>query len=405
MKSSGYRVAYLASHPIQYQAPLLRYINDKSDIELTAFFLSDFSLRAYHDAGFNGVVQWDVPLVEGYKHIFLPALGSTEKVSSLRPFTYGFGRHLHKGNFDALWMHGYAHQANLRAMLVAKSRGLKVFIRADTHMAVAQGTPQVRRVKEAALRKLFCLVDGFLAAGSLTADYYRYLGVPENKIFSVPYAVDNEFFQRQNALADPHREQLRRELNMDAGRPIILFASKLIPGKRGDDLIQAYAKLSPDGKQEPRPYLVFVGDGPERSHWESLAQRTGWNSIRFLGFKNQTELPPLFNLCDVFVLPATVEAWGLVVNEVMNSAKPVIITNEVGAAPDLVLPGKNGFVIRAGDIEALTESLAKVVSNPEFAQSMGKASLEIVNRWSFQEDVRGLMQALQTTVGSKPALE
>src|SRR5258707_12470473 len=84
------RLAYLVSHPIQYQAPLLRRIAQEPDIDLTVFFGSDFSVRGYKDEGFGGVgVKWDVPLLEGYRHEFLPALRDNAKATVLTPLGYG----------------------------------------------------------------------------------------------------------------------------------------------------------------------------------------------------------------------------------------------------------------------------------------------------------------------------
>ncbi|MGH9595405.1 MAG: hypothetical protein ACRD3K_01275 [Edaphobacter sp.] len=62
------RLAYLVSHPIQYQAPLLRRIAQEPDIDLTVFFGSDFSVHGYRDKGFGFGVEWDVPLLYGYRH-------------------------------------------------------------------------------------------------------------------------------------------------------------------------------------------------------------------------------------------------------------------------------------------------------------------------------------------------
>lgn len=397
---SPYRVAYLVSHPIQYQAPLLRYIVANSDIELTAFFLSDFSVKSYRDEGFGTAVEWDVPLLEGYPSHVLPALGDNRRLTALRPFVYGLARHLKAGRFDALWMHGYAHQANLRAMMVAKSHGIKVFVRAESQMGAVAGSSPLRRVKEPVLRRLFGAVDAFLSVGSLNAAYYRHYGVPDGKIFSVPYAVDNDFFRQQARLARPAREVLRQALGLTPGRPVILFASKFQPRKRAGDLLEAYRALSPDGRREPDPYLLFVGDGEERAALERRAGETGWSGIRFLGFKNQTDLPPLFDLCDVFVLPSEAEQWGLIVNEVMNAAKPVIVTDQVGAAPDLVRDGENGYVVPVGDVAALARRLREVTGDLDAAHRMGERSLEIIQGWGFREDVAGLRRALDAAVGS-----
>ncbi len=89
------KLAYLVSHPIQYQAPLLRRIAQEPDIDLTVFFGSDFSVRGYKDEGFGGVdVKWDVPLLEGYRHEFLPALRDNATVSVATPLNYGILRRL-----------------------------------------------------------------------------------------------------------------------------------------------------------------------------------------------------------------------------------------------------------------------------------------------------------------------
>jgi len=193
---------------------------------------------------------------------------------------------------------------------------------------------------------------------------------------------------------------LRRALGLTPGRPVILFASKFQPRKHAGDLLEAYLTLSPDGRQEPVPYLLFVGDGEERPTLEQKARETGWSSIRFLGFKNQTDLPPLFDLCDVFVLPSEAEQWGLIVNEVMNAARPVIVTDEVGAAPDLVRDGENGYIVPVGDIEALARRLRGITGDPAQARRMGERSLEIIQGWGFPEDVAGLCLALEATVGA-----
>lgn len=395
---SIFKVAYLVSHPIQYQAPLLRAIAAHPEIDLKVFFLSDFSLRGYQDEGFGATVEWDVPLLDGYKHEFLPAWGKTAPLNPLRPLSRGVWRALRAGGFDALWMHGYAHSTNLRALHAAKSMNIKVLIRAESQAGSALRAPGTRDVKETLLRALLAQIDGFLCIGSLNRAYYQNYGVPESKLFSMPYAVDNAFFQARALDAHPQREALRAKLDLQPGRPIILFASKFVARKRAGDLLEAYARLSPDGKREPVPYLLFVGDGEQRLQLETRAATLGWQSIRFLGFKNQTELPALYDLCDVFALPSEREPWGLVVNEVMNAGKPLVVTDGVGSAPDLVRDGDNGFIVPVGDVAALSDRLWQMTAFPDKAQRMGKASRRIIENWSFRENVEGLLHALHAVV-------
>jgi glycosyltransferase involved in cell wall biosynthesis len=137
-----------------------------------------------------------------------------------------------------------------------------------------------------------------------------------------------------------------------------------------------------------------VGDGEERSRLEARARESGLSTIRFLGFRNQTELPRVYDLCDVFVLPSHNETWGLIVNEVMNAGRPIIVTDQVGCQPDLVHDGFNGFVYPAFDVDALSRCLRRLLDDPALRATMGENSLRVIQQYSFEEDVAGLRQAL-----------
>ena len=380
------RLAYLVSHPIQYQAPLLREIARQPGLDLTVLFLSDVSTRAYRDPGFGEDVRWDVPLLDGYRHEFLPTLGR---------FPYGISRALKRGRFDALWVHGYNHYANVWAIRAAKRLGIKVYLRGESTKISAPRGPLKNFLKSLYLRPLFSLCDGFLYIGNRNREYYESYGVAKEKLFPVPYAVDNAFFQERAAAAAKDREVFRASLGLEPGRPVILFAGKLMERKHPHDLLEAYLRLSPDGKSEPRPYLLFVGNGDQRLKLEAKAASTGWNSIHFLGFKNQTQLPAFYDLCDVFVLPSTHEPWGLAVNEAMNSGKAVIVSDQVGCAPDLVEDGENGYVFPAGNIALLADRLLSVTADPSLARRMGDNGRYLIEKASFQEDIAGLRRALE----------
>lgn len=397
------KLAYLVSHPIQYQAPLLRRIAQEQDIDLTVFYGSGYSVRGYVDEDFLVEVKWDVPLLEGYRSEFLPLLRDTETISIARPLNYGiFSRLRGKGTgekFDALWVHGYGTVNALHGILAAKLLGIPVLLRAEPWLKDrprSNATLAAKRFFFAILRRL---VAAALPIGTLNTQYWReYLG--ENfPLFLMPYAVDNAYFQQRSADAAATRAHLQAELKLDPSRAVILFASKLQTRKRCIDLLEAYAQLSPGNGREPHPYLLIVGDGEERSALEARARELGWDSIRFLGFRNQSELPGLFDLSSVFVLPSRYEPWGLIVNEVMNAARPVIVTDDVGSYPDLVKDGVTGFVFPAGDVTALADALRRVFATPETTPAMGRSALERIRQWSFEEDVHGLRQALAAVTG------
>ncbi len=387
------RLAYVVSHPIQYQAPLLRRIAQEPGIDLTVFFGADFSVKGYRDAGFGGAeVKWDVPLLGGYRHRFLRPLRDNGSASVFSPISLGMSRAL--AGFDAVWVHGYSTVNSLHAIVAARAAGVPVLLRAESWLGDRPRTGLKLQGKRLFFEVLKQMVDGVLAIGTQNRRYWeRYLG-EDFPIFLMPYSVDNAFFAQRSLEAAAGRQELREELELEPGRPVVLFASKLQTRKHCGDLVEAWARLSPDPGVEPHPYLVIVGDGEERAALERQAQATGFENVRFCGFRNQSELPRFFDLCSVFVLPSRHEPWGLIVNEVMNAGRPVIISDDVGCAIDLVRDGQEGYIYPVRDVSALTNCLHRVLSQPETAEDMGQRARERMRTWSFEEDVRGLRQAL-----------
>jgi glycosyltransferase involved in cell wall biosynthesis len=392
------RLAYFVTHPIQYQAPLLRRIAQEGDIDLKVFFSSNISVRSYLDPGFGVSVKWDVPLLDGYNYEFLPALRDTKTLGFSRPINYRIRRIIREQGFDALWAHGYSTSTNLQAILAASSMKIPVLLRAESTLndrPRSRLTLAAKNVFFAMLRKR---VSAVLSIGEANEAYWRrYLG-EEFPVFQFHYTVDNEFFQRECAKASKSREEFRQSLGLDANRPVILYASKLHARKRCGDLLEAYLRISKSGAQGPVPYLLIVGDGEERAMLEDRAKEAAPGDVRFFGFRNQTELPRFYDLCNVFVLASVNEPWGLAINEVMNAGRAVIVTDEVGCQKNLVQDGVNGCVIRARDIDGLADSLRLVLADERTWQAMGTQSLRIIQDFSFEQNVAGLRQALQHVV-------
>ncbi len=390
------RLAYLVSHPIQYQAPLLRRLSREPDLDLTVLFGSDFSARGYRDQGFGVEVAWDVPLLEGYRWRVLPALRDNGTVTATTPLSRGLLRALRgpsgEAAFDALWVHGYASVNALHGMAAAHLLGIPVLLRAESWSGDRPRGALKSAAKKAFFRMLRPLVTATLPIGSRNAAYWAEAFGPAMPQFPVPYTVDNAFFAEKARAARPAMPQLREQLGLEPGRPVILFASKLQARKQAGDLIEALALLA--DRLPSRPYLLIAGDGEERPRLEQLCRERGLDNVRFLGFRNQTELPGLFALSDVFVLPSRHEPWGLIVNEAMASGCAVIASSDVGAAPDLITGGVEGFTFPVGDVPALAEALAAVLSTPEIAARMGQAAARRMTSWDFEADVRGLRRAL-----------
>ncbi len=178
----------------------------------------------------------------------------------------------------------------------------------------------------------------------------------------------------------------------------MLFTGKLIEKKRPGDLIEAFARV----RQKTRCALVLVGDGAMRPTLEEYVRKKRIQDVHFLGFRNQSEIPRLYALADVFVLPSSSEPWGLSVNEAMCFALPVILSDQIGAGFDL-LQG-NGFRYPWGNIEQLSFYLEQLLQEEELRKQMGARSREIVEDWSIDTCVEAILKAVESSVAARRRL-
>jgi glycosyltransferase involved in cell wall biosynthesis len=187
---------------------------------------------------------------------------------------------------------------------------------------------------------------------------------------------------------------VRSQWGVSEQQSVILFCAKLQLWKRPMDLLRAFAdaKLS-------QAVLVFAGDGPQREELEAQAARLGLRQrVRFLGFVNQSQLPAIYTSADVMVLPSIYEPFAVVVNEAMCCGCPVMVSDRVGAARDLVAPVRADFVFQAGDTAALTRTLRTALADPKALREAGRRGFDYVERNSPEKIVAATLEAVRKGV-------
>jgi glycosyltransferase involved in cell wall biosynthesis len=382
----------LNSHPIQYFAPLYAYLNAAPDLEVTALYLSDVSIRGGTDAGFGREVKWDVDLLSGYPSVFLGAAACSREPrgfwSLVGPQVWN---ELRSGRHDVLWLHGHNYAANLIALVAAKTAGIPVMMRGETHLGLpCHGVKAV--VRRPLMGALYHWCDRLLAIGSENAAFYRALGVSEQKIFLVPYSVDNERFVHATKLTQDQRRAVRNRYNIPADRTVVLYAAKFTPRKRPGDLLEAARRLN---STTIRSFtVVMAGSGELEPELRRFCAEHGLHNVVFTGFVNQSELPALYGGSDVFVLPSEHEPWGLAVNEAMCAGLPVVVSRGVGCVADLVREGTNGYAPAAGDIEGLSHALQRLVEDDDLRRRQGQVSLTRIQEWGYAQCLTGIRAAL-----------
>jgi glycosyltransferase involved in cell wall biosynthesis len=297
-------------------------------------------------------------------------------------------REIARGGYDAVWAHGYAHATTWLALLAAHARGARLLLRDE--QTLLHPRPRHRRIaRSIMLRQLYARAYG-LYIGEENRRFLRAHGMRDARMFASPYCVDNAYFSARAAELAPRRSEIRASFGIDDGAPVVLFAGKLIDKKQPLRLIEAFASVRGD---QPC-WLLLAGSGPQREASEALVARLGVPNVRFAGFLDQTHLPEAYAAADVLVLPSKLhETWGLVVNEAMNFALPVVVSDKVGCAADLVRPGENGAIVRHDDTRALADAIARFVADASLRRACGARGAEIVRAYSIEAAADGIVEA------------
>lgn len=386
------RLAVVTSHPVQYYAPWFRHLAADGGLELKVFYLWDGGVRAHHDPGFGHAVQWDVPLLDGYAHEFVPNTSTrpgTARFSGLRNPT--LPARLAAFDPNAAMLIGYNHLSFMRLILARWLRQVPfpLIFRGDSHRLFPRPESLRERLRRGSIAAIYRRFAAVLYVGKANRDYFRVHGVPENRLFFSPHAVDNARFGAHREETCHEAAAWRVSLGVPPDHLLVMFAGKFEEKKRPLDLLAAFGQLAAAGVS-----LLFVGAG--HLEGELRARAADVPNVFFAPFQNQSQMPRTYAAADLFVLPSygAGETWGLAINEALCLARPVIVSDHVGCAADLVAPDRNGLVFPAGDVRALTAALREALSDRARLADWGQEGQRMVAHYSYAEASRGLFEAL-----------
>ena len=395
LPSERIRLLIASSHPIQYHSPLFRLLSDDPVIDADVLYLNLPSAET-QGLGFGKAFNWDVPLLDGYRwHQATSGRGLGITSGYRGVWLRHPGRELGWGPQSkrpaVLLLTGWHFLGMVQLFGAAKIRGIPVLLRMDSNDLRPRAW-----ILDSIYRVLFMGVDGVLTVGTANARWCRLNGIPLSRMVPSPHFVDNAYFIEKAAAFRLHTHELRNRWQIPLDAFCFIFAGKLQPKKRPQDLLEAFALLQAQGKISSRPlHLLMVGTGELedscRSHAEVLKL-----PISFVGFLNQSEIPAAYAVSDCLVLPSDHgETWGLVVNEAMACGLPAIVSDLVGCAEDLVHPGVTGDVVPCANPEALAQSLIAMASNPERAACMGEKARELVlSKYTIETAAEGIRKGL-----------
>ena len=399
MPERRFRVLVVVSHPIQYAVPVFRLLAQNPQLDFQVAYCTLRGAEAAYDPEFGRSVQWDVPLLDGYKWTHEPNQGSGGE-SFFGLYNPGLWKLIRGGRFDSvLCSLGYMKSSFWISYFAARFLGVPFMFMTDaTSIAALDGKKWKTWVKKLAWPVLFRTFSQVLPGSNAGVALVRSVGIPEPQITMAPFTVDNDWWQAQ--AAHVNRDEVRASWELDNQEKVVLFCAKLQPWKRPLDLLRAFAAA-----EIPHSTLLFAGDGPLRPNIEAEAAALGLGKrVRVLGFVNQSQLPAIYRASDVMVIPSEYDAFGLVVNEAMLCGCVVIASDKVGAVRDLISPGRTGYVYPCGDTRALASALRDAFAHPTRLAEIGQAAADRISRWSPRATADAIVAAVGRVVtGSAPA--
>ena len=393
MPEARYSVLAIGSHPVQYMAPLLQRMAQHPQLDLRVAYCSLKGARAAHDQDFNTTVQWDIPLLNGYPWEEIVNRGSRDE-SFFGLYNPGLGKLIRKGKFDAVLCYLSYRCASFWISYFACRRSGTAFIFGTdaSSLLPRSGGSWKAHLKRAYWPTLFSLADQVIVPSSASRDLMLSLRIPAERITLTPYSVDNNWWMAQSEKVD--RETVRASWGATPQTAVILFCAKLQPWKRPLDLLRAFAQV--DHSSE---LLVYAGEGAQRRELERETAALGVGEhVRFLGFKNQSELPAVYTAADLMVLPSEYEPFAVVVNEASCCGCPVVASDRVGAARDLIAPVSPTLIYRCGDVAALARLLRNLLADRVRLRELGHVARRRMETWSPRENIAGTIQAIGRAV-------
>ena len=390
------RLGLVAQWPIHYHLPLYRALDADPEVELEVLYAQKASSSSGYDPEVSAVVDWGLPMFEGYRYELFPNLSPRRDGEGFWKFVNpGLIRRVLTGPHDAIYVHGHNHFTHVAAIAAARLGGKRVIVRTISNN-LGERPAHVRLIRQLLYRALYRLAHVLLHTGEHNRRFFEDFGARPRQLVHAPHVVDNARFGAERARLAPRRGALKEAFGIGADRKVVLWCGKFLAKKQPLMLVDAFF----DAALGDEWVLLMVGEGALREACEAravergAAAKRGAGKVVFAGFLDQNEVGRGYAVADVMVLPSAYqETWGLVVNEAMNFGCPVIVSDRVGCAPDLVA-GKCGLVFPHDRPEALVAALRRMAGDDDFRARCRARAPAVIAAWSVREYLAGMRRAL-----------
>lgn len=381
------KIAIITTHPIQYNAPLFKKMSENPSLYVKVFYTWGQSSSSLFDPGFGVNRSWDISLLEGYEHTFLPNLaknpGSHHFWGIRNPSII---HELDKFKPQSILVFGWNFYSHLLVLIKYRGKATLIFRGDSTLLKETNQSFLLNLARRTILKLVYFNVDFSTYVGTYNKEYYLRHGMKSSKLIFAPHAIDNSRFESESDVHMNDALLWKRRLNIPSENLVFLYVGKFEHIKNIKHLIQSFKKI-----ENANINLILVGTGPLEGEFVNEAKED--NRILLLGFQNQQVMPKVYRLADILVLPSLSETWGLVVNEAFASGIPAIVSDQVGCSIDLVIPGKTGWIFSTRTEENLDHYLMIAIEVGKTGLvEMGKNAYRHIQTWNYDNIIQAILK-------------
>ena len=372
------RVAVVSPEPTPYRAPLFDRVAARPELELTVVYAAQTVAAR----------TWRV--VPQHHSVFLGGLrvpGARRILRHDYPITPGVWRALTAARPACVVVSGWSTFAAQAAIVWSRLRGVPFLLIVESHDIDPRRTWR-RAVKGAVVPPIVRRAAGALVTGTVAGESMVRNGAAPGRVRVFANTIDVDGWSERAATLAEDRPALRRALGLADADVVVLSVARLWPEKGHDTLIRAVAAAG-----EPRLVLVIAGEGPERERLRSLARELGVRLV-LAGDVPHERVIETYCAADAFALLSNEEPWAVVVNEAAACGLPLVLSDRVGAAFDLLCDGENGALVPAGDVEAAAAALRSLAADAGRRLAAGRRSREIASDWGYGPSVDNFVTAV-----------
>jgi len=369
-----YKIAIVNLTPFYYHMPLYKQLSESSDINLTVYYCSDLAVKDLKEQNLIG-------LFKGYNYKFLKNYSPFNKnlASAFAVANLGIYKEILKNHYDLVVLQAWDKFTFLLAFMVCVFAKTPIVFMTDTNCLAREGNSWIKKMFKKILLKgiIFKKADGFLTSGKANEEFYKKYGVEDSKMTRFHYSFGYEWFLDKAKELNGKKQTIRKKFGINESDFVLLFVGRIVEGKNIFNLLQGYNNV-----ENPNKKLFIVGSGNLTDAVQSYIKKLDIKGVKMVGFKPREQLCDFYAMADAFILPSEKETWGIVVNEAMCFGLPIIVSDKVGAGPDLVQDGYNGFIFPAQDVKKLSEIIERLIKmDKKDILALREASEHIITKW------------------------